>query len=59
MVEFERYMSIALQQCAPTGEGSQDERREVFSHFVDEWNENKESIKTMSESQLKEAIDCP
>lgn len=59
MVDFETWMSIGLEQCAPSGSGSQGERQRVFSGLVDGWNAEKEQIKDMSESEVRSNLDCP
>lgn len=59
MVDFTTWMSIGMEQCAPTGPGSGDERNRVFSELVDGWNDEKEQIKTMTEREVRQEITCP
>lgn len=58
MVDFNEFMGLALTKCAPTGPGTQEERREVFQTFADVWNQNKESIKEMDPAEAEDAIQC-
>lgn len=58
MVEFRTFMSIALDKCAPSGEGTGEARQRVFSTFVTEWNRNEEQIREMNESEVRNAIEC-
>lgn len=51
MVEFTAFMSVALKQCG------NDQR--TFSELVDLWNREKETIKTMSRSELRDELECP
>ena len=59
MVEYETWISIGMEQCAPKGEGSQQARRAVFTQLAQGWNDEKEQIKQMSESEVREQIECP
>lgn len=59
MVDFNQFMSIALEKCAPSGQGTQQRRQAVFSAFVDVWNKSKDRIREMDEEEAREAIRCP
>lgn len=59
MVEFETWISIGLEQCAPTGEGSGRERQRVFSGLVDGWNREKDEIREMTEREVRSSLNCP
>lgn len=59
MVSFDRYMSIGMQRCAPTGPGTQEERQRVFGELADGWNRNSDVIRELSESQLRDRLRCP
>lgn len=52
-------MSIGMEQCAPTGLGTGDERERVFAQLADGWNEEKEQIKQMSEEDVRRNLTCP
>lgn len=59
MVEYTEFMSVALNKCGPTGGGTQAERRETFEAFAQLWTDEKELIKEMNRSELREQIECP
>lgn len=51
MVEFQKFMSIGLNKCG------NDER--TFSELVDLWNREKESIRGMTQRELRNELTCP
>lgn len=59
MVDFNTYISVGLEKCAPSGEGSQDARRETFAELVDIWHEEKDRIRQMSEVEVERELNCP
>lgn len=59
MVDFTTFMGLALDKCAPSGEGTQSERQAVFADFVEVWNDNKQTIKGMTRSEARSSIECP
>lgn len=59
MVDFNTWMSIGLQQCAPSGQGTQRQRNQVFRALVDGWNSEKEQIQEMTPSEVRESVICP
>lgn len=60
MVEFERFMAVGMEKCAPSGEGTQKARREVFAELAETWNQNKDAIKEIdSETELRDRLECP
>lgn len=59
MPDFNTYMSVGLNKCAPTGEGTGPNRRRVFDDLVELWNAERERIEPMSRSELEAALECP
>lgn len=59
MVDFNTWISLGMEQCAPSGAGTQDERREIFAGLVEGWNEEKDAISDMSESEVRSSLTCP
>lgn len=51
MPEFTAYMSVALNECG------NDQR--TFAALVDLWNREKDSIRPMSRSELRDELNCP
>lgn len=59
MVDFNTWIKIGLEQCAPSGQGTGSERNRVFRELVNGWNRDKEEIRRMSESQVRQELVCP
>lgn len=59
MVEYTEFMSIAMDKCGSDGRGTGDENQRVFREFASLWSDEKDEIKQMSESEVREAIVCP
>lgn len=51
MVTFQKYMSVALNQCG------NDES--TFAEMVDLWNRETDRIREMSEDDLRRDLECP
>lgn len=51
MVGFQQFMSIGLERC-----GSD---RQTFAALVDVWNSEKDEIKAMSASEVRDNLVCP
>lgn len=51
MVDFNSFMSVGLNKCGA------DEQ--TFSRLTQLWNQEKEAIKAMSESELRDELRCP
>jgi hypothetical protein len=59
MTDFNTFMSIGMQKCAPTGRGTVEARRETFSCLVDVWNAEEETIREMDPSEVRQNLNCP
>lgn len=59
MVDFNTWMSIGLEQCAPSGSGTQRQRNAVFRELVDGWNREKDQISEMTPAEVRDSIVCP
>lgn len=51
MVDFNEFMSVGLNQC-----GSD---RETFGGLVEVWNREKDEIRSLSKSELRDRLTCP
>lgn len=59
MVDFTTWMSIGMEQCAPSGPGTQAQRRAVFSELAEGWNRQKDEIKDMTATEVRQELVCP
>lgn len=59
MVTFNEFMSIGMEQCAPSGRGSQAARRQTFADLADVWNREKDEIRSMSGAEVRQNLTCP
>lgn len=59
MVDFNTFMSVGLNKCAPTGPGTGPNRQAVFDDLVELWNDERDRIEEMSERELEAALECP
>lgn len=59
MVDFTTWMEIGLEQCAPSGPGTGEARKRVFAGLVDGWNDQKDTIRGMTESEVRNQLVCP
>lgn len=59
MVTYREFLSVALTECAPSGEGTGELRAAYFEIFAELWNNEKDAILTMSKSEIKDRLECP
>jgi len=59
MVDYTTFVKIGLEQCAPTGAGTQDERRQTLAELAEIWNDEKREIKSMTEAEVRSNLTCP
>lgn len=58
MVDYRTWMSIGLSQCTDASMDP-ERRKQVFAQLAEGWNSEKDTIQDLTESEVRERIECP